>query len=269
MTAIKYVTQEQLKEKTGINCYGYAFHDDNEIWIRDDLPENLSNEVKRHELEHIGKGESGPFWPAVAIAAASVASSVLGDKAAKRSAQAAKDTAAMQVEESRRQFDTTRADTLPYRQAGEEALSRISSLMMGGGSIDPNSIPGYNFRRQEGETGLERAINARGMRLSGRALKDLMKYNSDYASGEYDKGMAKLFTLAGFGPAGVNTSASAGANASGQINSAYGNQGNALANSYMMQSSSLNNAIQGGMQNYMTWNMYNNMMKGGTAGGTG
>lgn len=45
--------------------------------------------------------------------------------------------------------------------------------------------PGYNFRLQEGELGINRALSARGGFDSGSALKALARYNQDYGSNEF------------------------------------------------------------------------------------
>lgn len=45
--------------------------------------------------------------------------------------------------------------------------------------------PGYNFRQQEGEKGVNRALAARGGFDSGAALKAIARYNQDFASNEF------------------------------------------------------------------------------------
>ena len=47
--------------------------------------------------------------------------------------------------------------------------------------------PGYEFRRREGERAIENAAAAQGTGRTGGAMKDLMRYGQDYASGEYDR----------------------------------------------------------------------------------
>lgn len=45
--------------------------------------------------------------------------------------------------------------------------------------------PGYQFRLEEGERGINRALSARGGFDSGSALKALARYNQDYGSNEF------------------------------------------------------------------------------------
>ena len=49
------------------------------------------------------------------------------------------------------------------------------------------ATPGYEFRRREGEQAIENAAAAQGIGRTGGAMKDLMRYGQDYATGEYDK----------------------------------------------------------------------------------
>lgn len=137
--------------------------------------------------------------------------------------------------------------------------------------------PGYNFRLGESEKALERAQAARGYSLAPRAFKEVGRYASDYASGEFGNLVESLFRLSGLGGSAVNTSASAGANAASGIGSAYGNIGNAYlnagnqaANSALISGQGVNNAIQGGLQNYSTYqllNQYNRNQPTVTVGG--
>jgi hypothetical protein len=70
--------------------------------------------------------------------------------------------------------------------------------------------PGYEFRLSEGEKGINRAAAARGGLVSGAALKDLDRYDQDYASGEFSNAynrfnndrasrFNRLSTMAGLG----------------------------------------------------------------------
>lgn len=88
------------------------------------------------------------------IETAIIASAVIGGISSSRAAskagkasQAGYDTA---TAEQRRQYDTTRQDYAPYRQAGQNALNQLA---------DPNAnfqqSPGYGFVKEQGLQGLE------------------------------------------------------------------------------------------------------------------
>lgn len=81
----------------------------------------------------------------------------------------------------------------PYRSAGTDALSMLrSGLGLGGdGAAFTNAfhnLPGYQSGLDTGLTGAQRALNAGNMGQSGRALKSLYRFGSDYEdqrSGDY------------------------------------------------------------------------------------
>jgi hypothetical protein len=89
--------------------------------------------------------------------------------------------------------------------------------------------PDYNFRRSEGNRGIEGSFAARGMGQSGNALRALTEFNSNLASGEFGNYVNRLTTLAGLGSAATNQTAAYGADAASQAgrNSLYA--GNARA----------------------------------------
>ena len=113
--------------------------------------------------------------------------------------------------------------------------------------------PGYQFRLEEGMKGLERS--QAGRRLSGRAAKEAMRYGQGYASEEFGNQFSRLATLAGYGQAGVQTSAAS--NPANAISNIYSQQGQTQAQAAMAGGQAINQAVQGGLQNYMTWQQYN------------
>lgn len=122
------------------------------------------------------------------------------------------------------------------------------------------ATPGYQFRLSESEKALQRMQSARGMALGPRAAKELGRYVSDYASGEYGNYLESLFRLSGLGGNAVNTSANAGANAAAGIGSANQFAGAGAANAAFAGGQATNNAIQGGLSNWMTLKAYNDSL---------
>lgn len=120
------------------------------------------------------------------------------------------------------------------------------------------STPGYKFRLGESEKAIARMQSARGYSMAPRAAKEVGRYVSDYASGEFGNLVESMFRLSGLGGNAVNTSAGAGANAAANIGRAYTNQGNAEANAAMNSGAGWNNAIQGGLSNMAFLSAYNN-----------
>jgi hypothetical protein len=136
--------------------------------------------------------------PVAAIAGSVIgagASIIAGNKAAKAQKQAAAQNIALQQAqdaESKRQYEQNRADLTPYREAGYTSLGQLVAGTKDGGDFNRSfsladfvKDPGYDFRQQQGQRGVEASAAARGGALSGGALKALARYNQDYASGEY------------------------------------------------------------------------------------
>lgn len=183
-----------------------------------------------------------------------------GNKAAKAQAQGAQTAAdaseratQAQIAESRRQYDQTRADYAPYREAGYGALGKLagmygvaptnadgtpgtvaSSMGLGySGNGGFTASPGYQFRMDEGLKAIDRQNSARGVLNSGGADKSRMRYAQGLASTEYDTFANRIAALAGVGQSATGSTAQAGANASGQIVGALSNNGTNQYNSAM------------------------------------
>lgn len=142
--------------------------------------------------------------------------SLLGTDAAKAANAAAADT--YKKQQAAVQGLNTYADTVPgaynqiatgynpYTQAGSSALQQLmSGLGLGGAGGSEaftnayQSLPGYQSGLDTGTTAAERALNAGNVGQSGRALKSLYRYGSDYEnqrSGDY---LNRLSGLAGQG----------------------------------------------------------------------
>lgn len=132
-----------------------------------------------------------------------------GAKAAEKSGQLQADSSQYAADLAQKQFEQTRADQMPWLEAGKGALGqlqdyignnnsfddkwggRIESAYQNGqltGGLDPTKFqtdPSYQFRKQQGMDGIQSSAAASGGLLSGAALKSLAGYNSDLASQEY------------------------------------------------------------------------------------
>lgn len=116
--------------------------------------------------------------------------------------------------------------------------------------------PGYQFGMDEGTKAVVNNLSSSGQGQGGKAMKSLMRFGDDYASTKADEHLGRLFTLAGYGPVGVNQSASAGQN----VAQAAGNHaqvvGQAGYNTAGAQTGAVNTALNTGMS---LWT-YNDMM---------
>ena len=85
----------------------------------------------------------------------------------------------------------------PYMRAGAAQMSNLSRMA----NLGPSDIhemaqmgPSYEFRRKEGMRGVESSAAARGTLLTGGTLRDVLRYNQDYASTEYGRAYERTAT---------------------------------------------------------------------------
>lgn len=113
-------------------------------------------------------------------------------KAAQNAAntQAAASREATQIQKD--MYDQTRADLMPYADAGRDSLAQLMGQMGPNGYFsqtytgqDIYSDPSYQFRLQQGQDAIQSSAAARGGLLSGATLKALQGYGQDMASQEY------------------------------------------------------------------------------------
>jgi hypothetical protein len=86
----------------------------------------------------------------------------------------------------------------PYTQAGIRSIDRMQDF---GEHFETD--PGYQFRRSEGEKAIERSAAARGGLLSGRAAKEMARFNQNLASEEYARAYGREADMASRGQRGV------------------------------------------------------------------
>jgi hypothetical protein len=127
--------------------------------------------------------------------------------------------------------------------------------------------PDYQFNLGEGQKAIDRSLAARGRSLSGAGVKEGIRYASGMASGEYGKFVDRLLAAAGLGTTGVSLSANAGMNAANNIGAAQMNAANTRASGYMNAAAGINNAVQGGISNYMLYQYLNKPPAAVGAGG--
>lgn len=187
---------------------------------------------------------------AAIIGGTTLASGLIGSSAAKSSARAQERAAQLSTDEQRRQYDQTRADFMPWRDAGIGALDKINALN-GGDFSGFYSSPDYEFTRREGQRGMEQSAAARGGAFSGNALRGLSEYNQGLASQQFGNYYNRLAGVAGVGQAATGSIASAGANASNNISNNLMAAGNARASGIMGAANSWTGALNSGMNNML------------------
>jgi hypothetical protein len=123
---------------------------------------------------------------------------------------------------------------------------------MGPNALDPENryggfyaSPGYQFRFDEGQRGINANRAASGMMQSGDTLRALTRYGQDYASNEYNTQLNQLFSVAGLGQAATGQGNALAGQYGAQVGANNQNASNALQSSYGAQANAWGNALQG------------------------
>jgi hypothetical protein len=130
-------------------------------------------------------------------------------------------------------FDTLNAQQQPYRQTGYTGLAGMNKLL-----TDPSSVtsdPGYEFQRQQGMRGIESSAAARGLGLSGAALKAANRFNTDYATTKFNDVYNRYASAAGLGQVANQQGIQTGQNYGNNVSNTQMGMGNAMAANYMNQ----------------------------------
>jgi hypothetical protein len=123
-------------------------------------------------------------------------------KSGKEGAKAAEEGAALQAQSADQaaqiqwdMYQQTRADQMPWLQAGKRALGTLEKdIAAGPGEFRPEEQPGYKFGFQEFvEKPYMAAQSAKGKRLSGETYKGLTRYAQDYANTAYDNFLQRYY----------------------------------------------------------------------------
>jgi hypothetical protein len=241
-------------------------------------------------------------WAVAGAAVGAVGSMVGGSMAASGAKQAA--------DAQQKQYQQTRSDLLPYNEAGQTALPTLQGLATSGpnaggpnyigqaAGMRPDSVfsqadleatPGYQFTRSQGLKSTQSAAAARGLGVSGAAMKGAAAYATGLADSTYSNRFNEAQT-AFSDVLGLNTAyqgnvqnqytraqglASLGENAGAQTGSVgatlAGNQGNYLNQAGQASAAGatgVGNAITGGVNSYLGYNALQQYL-GNKSGGTG
>lgn len=153
-------------------------------------------------------------------------------------------------------FDTSQANFKPYLDIGKNATYTLGQLTGTGanGNQQPDyssfyKDPSYQFAQSQGELGIERGANARGLNLSGGTLKDLATFNSGLASQQYGNYFNRLMGLSQLGQASAAGSAANGTAAAGQVGNSMQAVGQAQASGIVGGANAITGGINSGTQN--------------------
>ena len=203
------------------------------------------------------------------MAGTALAGGLLGANAAKSGAAAQSDAANRAAELQQQQYEQTRADQAPWREAGGRALTKFESLA----DYKPFDMdqftqdPGYAFRMKQGMNALNNQAAARGGLISGNALKAAQGYGQEMGSQEYQNAfnryqterqatLSPYMTLAGYGQGANALTTQAGQNYAT-------NAGNMITGGAAAQAAGgvgAANAVTGAVSQYLNYNQGNNLL---------
>lgn len=166
---------------------------------------------------------------------------IFGGGAAKKAAKAQVKAAQMGVDELHRQFDLTRSDLAPWREAGGAAIQAGAAMLQPG--YDYTTSPGYQFRFGEGQRAVESGAAAKGMLMSGGTLKDLVRFGQGTAAQDFNDQFNRQMAIAGGGQQATQAGAQMGQQTASGIADLYTQQGNAKASGYIGQANAIGNTL--------------------------
>jgi hypothetical protein len=174
----------------------------------------------------------------------SVIGGILGNsskkKAAKKAAAAQIAAAQLGIDESRRQFDLTRSDQLPWMQAGQEAIGDIGDLVgLNGGDVQGGAIsalqasPLYQSLFDNGQNTILANGAATGGLRGGNIQSSLANFGRDTLSQVIQQQLANLGAVSGQGAATASGLGALGAQNASALSNLFNQQGAAKAGQYV------------------------------------
>lgn len=170
-----------------------------------------------------------------------IAGAIIGSKASKKASKVQEKLGREAIAEERRQYDLTRQDMMPWTQAGGAAIGAGAAMLQPG--YDHTTSPGYQFRFDEGMRGVEGSAAAKGLLMSGGALKDIVRFGQGTAAADFNDQFNRQMSIAGGGQQAVTSLGQLGGQMAGNISNTLQGIGNARASGYMGQANAWINGI--------------------------
>lgn len=170
-----------------------------------------------------------------------IAGAFIGAKASKKASKAQLEATKLGIAEMQRQYDLSRQDLAPWREAGGAAIGQGYAMLQPG--YDYTASPGYQFRLDEGTRAVENSAAAKGQLMSGGTLKDLTRFAQGTAAADYGDQFNRYMAIAGGGQQAASTGARLGQETASGIADLYTQGGNARASGYMGAANSWINGI--------------------------
>ncbi len=223
---------------------------------------------------------------ALAGAGASIFGAGKQASAAKESAQMQAMMGMLAMQQQAQQYAQTRNDLAPYRGAGEAGANMLMSrlpYLSSGFTPDQQTLentPGYQWNLSQGTKATQSAAAARGLGVSGAALKgaatyatgladNTLKTQYDIDQGNKTNAYNKLSDATKIGASAAGATGMFGANSANQQTNLLTGMGNAYGAANMTGANAFSNALTGGANALAGFGqLYNhNRLTGGGGGG--
>ncbi len=204
--------------------------------------------------------------------AATVGSTFMATRGAKKAAKAQEDASNYAADIQFEMYRQTRKDLRPWREAGTTAVNKLTRILKKHHKedLDFEASPQYEFVRGEGLRGIERGMSAMGRGRSGAHMKAAGRYASDLASGEYQNWLNNVYrkraerinpwlSLAGLGQVATANTGRAGSAAAGRAGEAALYGGQAAASGHINVANALTAPITGAANQLLYYNAMRNM----------
>lgn len=191
-------------------------------------------------------------WVAVGVGAATLITGAYSANQAGKAGDAAAAGAAASSAEQARQYDQTRADQLPFLEAGYDAIRAQNAALKGDFSAFQAS-PDYLYARDESLNALDRGAAARGGFTGGGADADRIRLASGLASQNFGNYWDRLRQRAGQGQSSASNLGALGSNYAANIGQTYQDAANARASSYIAQGNAWGDAVGQGANAFGQW----------------
>lgn len=189
-----------------------------------------------------------------------IAGAVISSNASSSAADKQQSSANYATDVQKQQYDQTRQDQQPWRQAGAGALTQMQdpSFQKNFSASDFQQDPGYQFDLQQGQQALERSAAARGGLQSGGTMKGLAQYTQGMASNEYQNAYNRfqqnkttnfnqLASIAGLGQTANGQLGQAGENMASNVGGIAMSNANAQGAASIARGNVWGGAINGGI----------------------
>lgn len=216
-------------------------------------------------------------WVAAAVAASSVASSVIGGNAAQNAAGQYANAAGQGIQYNQQMYNNVLGQNQNYMNTGQTGLDLYNGLASSGYlTAQPTMndltklMPNYQFGLTQGMGQFNAGVNAAGGAVSGNAIQGGQQFAQDYAGNSLNNAfnqyqanrsnvVSNVNALTGVGQQANQTVANAAAGTSASVSNALSNIGNAQAAGTMGQA----NAQMSGLNNISNYAMLYGMKKMG------